>query len=422
MQKWPRREFLGASFTGVAAASGVVRQAWAKPTPDSQQKEQQAQSQRPAPDTLILTWQSDPTTTITCQWLDFDPPAKGAVHIAEWDKADWTRHQTELRPYQKTDLKLHRCELTGLKPDTEYQLRVSGTDTICRFRTMPAKMTDTVQFVSGGDSGIYRGAMQTNKIAAAQDPRFAFLGGDLAYDNGTKPETFTTFLRNWHSQMVDSEGRLIPILSCIGNHELGGGYLADRSNAPQYLSFFDGLYRETTYGVLDIGDYLSLVLLDSGHICPIPGEQTDWLEKTLAAREDRQHVIVAYHVPAYPSFRDLEKPGSGQLQREHWCPLLERYKVDLVLEHHDHTFKRCHPLTNGLYDKHGVLYLGDGSWGKLRAIEEPSLRPYLAKVASFNHCTVHRLEGDDRYHVALNSRGQVADVCHTVSKRPARRG
>ncbi|HWL07090.1 MAG TPA: metallophosphoesterase, partial [Planctomicrobium sp.] len=339
---------------------------------------------------------------------------------------EWKTHVTETRPYQQTELKLHRCEVTGLKPDTEYQIRVSGTGAIHRFRTMPAKATNTIQFVSGGDSGIGKEAVRINQIAAMQEPRFAFLGGDLAYDNGRSPDTFTKFLQNWHAQMVDSAGRLIPMLSCIGNHEVNGGYATDRKLAPQYLSFFDGLFSETTYGVLDIGDYLSLVMLDTGHLCPVEGEQTDWLEKTLAEREDRQHVIVAYHIPSYPSFRATEgkdgKPGTGHKQRELWCPLFERYKIDLVLEHHDHTFKRSHPLTNGMYDKHGVLYLGDGSWGKLRALNEPSLRPYLAKVSSDNHMTVHRLEGDDRFHIALNDVGRVTDVCQTTSKRPARRG
>ncbi len=90
---------------------------------------------------------------------------------------------------------------------------------------------------------------------------------------------------------------------------------------------------------------------------------------------------MANHVPAYPSYRAIEGAnagtGTGAEQREHWCPLFERYSVDVVLEHHDHTFKRSHPLTNGMKDKNGVLYLGDGSWGKLRMPKTPEARPYL---------------------------------------------
>ena len=68
--------------------------------------------------------------------------------------------------------------------------------------------------------------------------------------------------------MLDAKGRLIPMLACIGNHEVDGGYKAKRAECPQYLSVFDGFFTDTTYGVMDIGDYLSLVLLDTGHIAP----------------------------------------------------------------------------------------------------------------------------------------------------------
>jgi acid phosphatase type 7 len=252
------------------------------------------------------------------------------------------------------------------------------------------------------------------------------LGGDLAYDNGKTPQTFLQFLHNYRAGMVDPAGRLIPLVSCMGNHEVDGGYDGKRSKAAHYLSVFDGFYPERTFGVLDIGDYLSLVLLDTDHIAPVAGEQTNWLEKTLAERQDRPHLIVANHVPAYPSHRPpFGKDGKGETgadQRQHWSPLFERYKVDVVLEHHDHTFKRTHPLTNGLADKNGVMYLGDGSWGKIRPPHSPEEFPYLASVAEAYHVTVHRLEGPRQYHVALDETGRVADVSMTEGKRPSRRG
>ena len=46
----------------------------------------------------------------------------------------------------------------------------------------------------------------------------------------------------------------------------------------------------------------------------------------------------------------------------------------------------------------------------------------LAAVSQAYHMTVHRLEGERRFHVALEESGKVADVCTTVSKRPGRRG
>ncbi len=380
----------------------------------------------PGPDTLILTWQQDPTTTMTIQWIGPEVTEPENIWYATLDAPIWQIEKAITKPYPNTDLKVYRCELTGLKPGTEYQFHLGRPDQETRFRTMPAKATNTIQFVSGGDCGVNLHAIGTNMLAARQEPYFALIAGDLAYDNGRSPEVFTQFLRNYHEHMVDPQGRMIPMLSCLGNHEVNGGYKKTRADSPQYLSLFDGFYSERTYGVFDIGDYLSMVLLDTDHIAPIAGEQTDWLARTLSDRQERPHLIVANHVPAYPSYRPPEglngKTGTGDEQRVNWCPLFERYNVDVVLEHHDHTFKRTHPLVNGLKDKHGVVYLGDGSWGKLRIPKQPESRPYLAAVSPAYHVTVHRLEGDQRFHVALEETGRVADVCATFSKRPARRG
>ena len=55
---------------------------------------------------------------------------------------------------------------------------------------MPAKATDTIQFVSGGDSGIGPPAVRTNLVAAAQSPSFVVLGGDIAYESGKRQPSF----------------------------------------------------------------------------------------------------------------------------------------------------------------------------------------------------------------------------------------
>jgi hypothetical protein len=421
----PRRSFLGSSLGGLTAVLSVGSDLFGQ---DAAAKPESV-SPAGAPlglDTLFLTWQKDPTTTMTVQWVGPETSADQSIQYATLETPMWQIGKALLKPFTNTNLKVHRCELTGLRPGTEYQFQVGGAGPTYRFRTMPAKATNTIQFVSGGDSGVNIHAVATNILAAKQEPYFALIAGDLAYDNGKTPETFVKFLQNYHAHMIDPKGRLIPLVSCLGNHEVNGGYKTLRSAAPHYLNLFDGFYSDTTYGVLDIGDYLSLVLLDTDHISPIPGAQTDWLAQALAARQDRPHLITAYHVPAYPSYRANEgsagKLGTGEEQRKHWCPLFERYNVDAVLEHHDHAFKRTHPLINGLKDKYGVLYLGDGSWGKIRAPKTPEERPYLAAVGESYHMTVHRLEGEQRFHVALESSGKLADVCMTTNKRPAKRG
>src|SRR5262249_13191277 len=154
-----------------------------------------------------------------------------------------------------------------------------------------------------------------------------------------------------------------------------------------------------------------------GHTSPIGGAQTDWLEKTLRARKDHPNMLVANHVPAYPSYRNAEgsksKEGTGAGNREHWVPLFEKYRVPAVLEHHDHTFKRTRPLLGDLAHDNGVLYLGDGSWGKLRAPQKPEKVPYLAAANKDYHLSLHRIQGQERFHMALDENGRVMDACRT---------
>src|SRR5262249_31612217 len=156
-----------------------------------------------------------------------------------------------------------------------------------RFRTMPAKAADEIHFVSGGDCGVNAHTVANNVQAARQDPMFALVGGDLGYDDGRSVEVSLAFLRNYSRHMVGRAGRMIPLVAGIGTREARGGYNKPRSRAPFFYALFDGLYPETGYAALDFGDYLSLVLLDSGHTSPIGGAQADWLEKTLRQRKDR---------------------------------------------------------------------------------------------------------------------------------------
>src|SRR4030095_9545336 len=103
--------------------------------------------------------------------------------------------------------------------------------------------------------------------------------------------------------------------------------------------------------------------------------------------------------------------------RKHWVPLFEKYRVPVVLEHHDHTFKRTKPLLNGLENDNGVLYLGDGSWGRIRAPKPPEKLTHLAVASEAYHLSLHRIQGEERFHLALDKTGRVMDVCRSGQRK-----
>jgi hypothetical protein len=411
-----RRVFLGASLAGLVSPRVFGADQPAPAVPKT--------TEDPAfqPSTLFLTWQRDPTTTMTVQWVAAQGETSDTrVSCATLGSEKWEALTPAVKPYPMTDLKVFRAEFTGLQPGTDYQFRIGKQSPIYRFRTMPAKATNTIHFISGGDCGVNIHAAANNVQAARQDPMFALIGGDLGYDNGLSVEVSLAFLRNYSKHMIGRDGRLIPMVTCIGNHEVDGGYDKPRAKAPFFYALFDGLYPETGYATLDFGDYLSLVLLDTNHTTPIGGDQADWLEKTLHARADHPNVFVVNHVPAYPSYRNpvgtMGKEGTGEANRKHWVSLFQKYRVPVVLEHHDHTFKRTKPLLDGLAHDNGVLYLGDGSWGRLRTPNTPEKLAYLAKTSKDYHLSLHRIEGQERFHVALDEFGRIMDVCRTGQRK-----
>ena len=417
-----RRSFLGASLAGLASTQLFA----ADPPSEPALKSSDNPTFEP---TLFLTWQRDPTTTMTVQWVGTPgETADTKIYFTANPLLAGPRVQaTTAKPYPFTDFKVFRAELSGLSPGSDYWFRIGKQSPIYRFRTMPAKANNTISFISGGDCGVNAHTIANNVQAARQDPMFAVVGGDLGYDNGRSVEVSLAFLRNYSKHMVGRGGRLIPMIACIGNHEVDGGYNRPRTKASFFYSLFDGLYPDAGYATLDFGDYLSLVLLDTGHTSAIAGDQADWLDKTLKARADHPHVFAVNHVPAYPSYRNMTavpgkdgkeaKGGTGEGNRKHWVPLFEKHRLPVVLEHHDHTFKRTKPLLDGLADDNGVLYLGDGSWGRLRNPKTPDALHFMAASSRDYHLSLHRVQGAERFHLALDEFGRVMDVCRSGQRK-----
>jgi len=75
------------------------------------------------------------------------------------------------------------------------------------------------------------------------------------------------------------------------------------------------------------------------------GEQTRWLERSLAAAVQDQSIdwiVVQMHQDALSSSKNGN--GSDKGIRETWLPLFDRYGVDLVLCGHDHDYERSWPV------------------------------------------------------------------------------
>lgn len=379
---------------------------------------------------VYLTWKQDPRTTMTVNWVDLYPASSGTLWHRQVDSDDWRSAEATLSQVGPSSLQLRRVELTGLKPDTEYEFSIgkqaAKPSDGWRFRTMPDELKRPLTFVTGGDMMHSRAMVDAmNKQAAKLNPDFALLGGDLAYANGVTASRWIDWLQSWTTICIDKNRRIIPMVLAIGNHEVRGGYNGKiPDDAPYFYSLFS-LPGDRSYYTLDFGDYLSLVILDSEHTQPIAGSQADWLGEALSARTGQQFLFGCYHYPAYGTTKapkdKLPIDASRSIAiREHWMPHFERYGMTAIFENDHHNYKRTHRLRGHQRDDdNGILYLGDGAWGvRTREVPDPAVAWWLAKAEPRNHLWAVELRPDGTSTIrALDDEGKVFDHVDIATPR-----
>lgn len=370
-----------------------------------------------SPSVLYLTWMHDPTTTMTVQWHSDDPAEASAVSYHKRGETGWSEQTGGYAPLPSSRILVHTVELDGLEPDTLYEFRLGerGSQSYS-FRTLPASLTRPVKFVIGGDAYFYLSTFRKmNAQIAAQDPDFVIVGGDIAYTQNSRAvfkgkgwelSRWRRFFKEWKEQMVTSDGRLIPLVPVIGNHDIKQTTLSTKGQHYLFYELFALPEKGVSYRGLDVGDYLSLFLLDTGHSYHIEGQQTQWLDKQLSSKQLVPYKMAVYHVGAYPSVYPFYGSCPKKI-RAYWSPLFERYQLQAAFEHHNHAYKRSFPMKQGAVHPDGVLYMGDGSWGV--SARKPKEMWYLEKSAQVNAVNVITLTSEKGKVEALNIKGEKID-------------
>ena len=391
------------------------------------------------PAAIFLTWQSDPTTTITIDWHTTaehrDRPV--TLHYKKRGDQQWLETKGTFRSFPHSDRMINRVELRNLEPGTNYRFRFGSDSKEYYFRTMPADLSETITFITGGDTSHER--HEVSAVAMTYDPDFILWGGDLAYANGdpARLDYWYGWFEGIKEHLISENGRVVPVVVAIGNHELFGerrlrggdnpptdeevnAYMTEYNLWDSKPTFFFDLFafpgrQEMAYGVLDFADYMSLVLLDTDHTTSISGPQTGWLEAVLRERTERPHVFPIYHVPGYPSHRSYT--GATQTRvREHWVPLFEKYGVRVAFENHDHTYKRTHPIRDGKIDENGVVYLGDGNWGRNSRVGDSRDEWYIKRFESVRHGIVVTVSEDKQEFIMVDEDGNEFDSYTVIIK------
>jgi 3',5'-cyclic AMP phosphodiesterase CpdA len=299
------------------------------------------------PSRIILTWSGDPMTTQSVTWRTDTTVGKAFAEIIEADSGPIdakkaTRVTANTTPFESSLFKTHahNATFTSLKPATRYAYRVGDDVNWSEWFQFSTAQEGRApfSFIYFGDAQNDVRAMWSRVIRESQRdmPKSAFFlhAGDLintAEDDAQWGEWFEAggFLN-----------AMIPSIPTPGNHEYAKDNPEDKASKrhlsknwrPQFTLPQNGPegLEETCYFIDYQGTRIISLNSNEG-----PLSQVLWLDQVLSNNPNRW-TICTFHHPIFSTAKDRDNPEV----RAAWKPLLDKYKVDLVLTGHDHTYGR----------------------------------------------------------------------------------
>ena len=326
-----------------------------------------------------LAFGPDPKTQMRVSWQVPLPVRRPFLRLGTDPRRLGPRIEAEVRHLHTPSLSsalpavdqyyLHAA-LDGLRPGTTYFYVVGhdGSDPAGArrtpapgtFRTAPAHPGPFV-FTAFGDQGVGGDGLVNDRLVLRQDPAFHLHAGDLCYadDSGLGERSDLYDARVWDRFLVQTEtvAASVPWMVTTGNHDMEAWYspdgyggqaarwaLPDNGPSPRGLP---GAYA-FVYGNVGV---IALDANDVSHEIPANlgcsgGRQTAWLERRLRelrGRPDVDFVVVFFHHCAYSTTTHASDGGV----RGAWTELFDRYRVDLVVNGHNHVYERTDAIRAG---------------------------------------------------------------------------
>jgi 3',5'-cyclic AMP phosphodiesterase CpdA len=348
---------------------------------------------------LYLTYPKDPSSSMAIHWFESEKNGLGQIAYKTKDGELWQHADCEQKAFGCDFIK--SSVLEGLLPDTEYVFQWPDKEHVCCFKTLPKTLLKPISIAIGGDAyQQYKPFHKMNEQVASKSPDFVILGGDIAYANTGNPyKRWKEFFCEWHKAMISSEGRIIPLVACVGNHDTS-------KKGTLFLQLFPYL-QQGSYGTLEVAKDTLFVLLDTQHIAKVQGGQQVWLKNVLEEKKDFHRKFAVYHIAAYPSTYSYNDKVP-RLIRSYWCPLFEEYGITACFENHNHAYKRTYPIRAGKIDPKGIVYIGDGAW----SVSPRKIRKnlwYLQEKKSSQYVCLLTLSNAEIAMKMIDAEGQLLD-------------
>lgn len=302
------------------------------------------------PDRIVLNVTVDPSTSVAVNWRTSEEITESFTEIAVAeadprfvDKAKRFTAKTEKLVWEDTPTaNYHSHIFENLLPNTKYAYRVGHG----KF------WSEWIHFTTAGKTGekfsfVYYGDVQVNikslwsrvareAFAKASNARLMMYAGDLINKANRDIEWGDWFAGGGfiHS--------MIPALPTPGNH--------DHFDTPQGVNTTSVFWRpqftlplngpaglEETCYYSDVQG-MRFISLNSDQVevsQEYTDKQRDWLEGILKNNPNKW-TCITFHHPIYSP----KTTRNNARMRETFKPIFDKYKVDLVLQGHDHTYAR----------------------------------------------------------------------------------
>jgi hypothetical protein len=331
------------------------------------------------PERILLTWAGDPARTQTVTWRT-DTLTTGVAQIALALPSPDLAKQARLVPALTTETETtagikvayHTAQFTELEPAIKYAYRVGNGDAWSEWNhfTTANDKPSPFSFIYVGDAQNDVKSLWSRVIREAfrraPDVRFTLHAGDLINNANT----------DWQwGEWFEAAGwinRMIPCIAVPGNHEY---FRPDRNTSSTLSRLWGPQFEYPRNGVPGLDDttyYLDyqgvrIVCLNSNEKWE---QQAPWLDETLS-NNPHKWAILAFHHPVYSAAILRDNPKV----RESWLPIIDKHKVDLVLQGHDHTYGRSKALTSG-------TVVGEGDSGTVYVVSISGSKMYDSTTAS----------------------------------------
>ncbi|QDH80234.1 metallophosphoesterase family protein [Echinicola soli] len=371
------------------------------------------------PDRIILNLAANPLEAVGINWrtaasestsfLQFAVATAGPAFSKKAETVTATTSYLETQQDDEPVIRAHyhEVDLTGLTPGQTYVYRV-GSDKVWSewFQFKMPKKDGPVSLFYFGDAQNDVSSKWSRVIREAcfQFPRVDFMlyAGDLINYEDADFEWGGWFEAG---SFVHAS---VPVMMTPGNHEYAKGVILSKHWKPQFNLPENGPegLEEMAYEV-NYPD-LKVISLDAEQIDEIPAQkmaQVKWLREILE-KNPKKWTIITFHYPIYST-----KPNRiNEDMLAYIKPVLEEYKVDMVLQGHDHAYAR-----GRVTSKNGKELLGEGpmyvvsvSGPKMYDIgDDPWMdrRAYMTQLFQWIN-----IGGDQLEYQALTATGELYDA------------